>query len=829
MATYRIKAPDGRVYQVNGPAGATQAQVQKIVAQQIAARKPSKDPEPSTWSKIRGGLQTVQGGIVSALDGVLPGAGGVAGGVGATVANAAIAPFLDTVDFEPAKAFRKGRSETEGNARTFKKRNPGTATALSGAGMAASLALPVTKVGLGANALKAGLFRRAGNSAINAGIMGTASAAASSHANSVGEFARDTVRGGVEASAIGAGIPLAGRVFKAAGGDQATRAVARTIAPVVRKAGESLPGRTGQRVQTAAAIMAAPRAEVAALDHLGRKIEQGQTSPRQVQVELDRRRALGVEPAIADVNEPLRTAYGSAARQPGEATMAARRAIDERQRRMTQRVSETHIPEALGPTGNVERQAQALTAQAKADAAPLYDISNAQNVPYVRELQELMKRPIAKSALNDAAINLQNQGINPAQVGMVEVSPGLWDIGPKPTMEAWDYFKSALDRQVFAGKQPFAPLEATRDMRGAIDTRGRLLDIMDGDGSGNPWRPSSQPSPMAPGGPSLPNGGTVIDQAPQGIPGQAAPDGLPAPQGREIVPTTGTTSNVPALPDTGVGIYRGQRLSPEEEAAQAMGRDRSSAIPPEGLNPFWKPAREAYAGPTMDRQALEAGQDMARSNATDVSNRMEDMTGSQLDQFALGHRTGVADDVRTLGDYGNAARRVDGSIKHREALATVHGSEAADALGRRLDAEHQGHQTWATVRGNSMTAGREAEDAIQAQEIALTDAGKGLWSLATGRPTAAIGHFARGLSGEPMLTRDVNQRVASGLADLTEGGQRELLKDVRRATTVRKASTKRTIARNAKTGRLLGSRVAADTATDEDLPDLDELDMYPGQ
>src|SRR5262249_55582278 len=157
------------------------------------------------------------------------------------------------------------------------------------------------------------------------------------------------------------------------------------------------------------------------------------------------------------------------------------------------------------------------------------------------------------------------------------------------------------------------------------------------------------------------------------------------------------------------------------------------SIPPEGLNPFWKPARDAYAGPTANKKALQLGEQMAKDDATDVSNRMAGMTtGSQRDFFRLGHRTGLADDVAKIGDYGNAARRVDGNLQSGDAIDAVHGPEAAEDLFDRLKAEHEGYQTWSSVRGNSMTAGREAADQIATQEQAMADTGRGIWALATG-------------------------------------------------------------------------------------------------
>src|SRR3546814_10003685 len=73
------------------------------------------------------------------------------------------------------------------------------------------------------------------------------------------------------------------------------------------------------------------------------------------------------------------------------------------------------------------------------------------------------------------------------------------------------------------------------------------------------------------------------------------------------------------------GAWQAERL--HGEAEEAAGNAWRSSVPPEGLNPYWKPAREAYAGPVQNRKALELGEEMSRADATDAASRMEGMTG----------------------------------------------------------------------------------------------------------------------------------------------------------------------------------------------------------
>ena len=116
--------------------------------------------------------------------------------------------------------------------------------------------------------------------------------------------------------------------------------------------------------------------------------------------------------------------------------------------------------------------ADQLNEQARRNDAPLYALSNAQPIPAVRKLQDLFSRPAGHQALQDAGTNLANEGIQPATVRLVEGPGGIFRLGTAPTMPAYNYAKTALDRNP-----------------------ARLLEIMDGDGSGPRIPHPDEPAP----------------------------------------------------------------------------------------------------------------------------------------------------------------------------------------------------------------------------------------------------------------------------------------------------------------------------------------------
>lgn len=874
-----VTGPDGKQYHVNAPPGATDAQIIAYVQRMVAANHKATDPTTA---------EQLHGAASSFLDGVIPGAGGVVSGL----AGAAMHPT------EMAKGFTDARRASERHEERFKEDHPYLGAAATGAGFVGGMFLPVTKLGLAAKGAEAAydaaravhgaegalaatkgaraavpLGRRVLNSAINGGIMGAAGGAMDSHADSVGGFLQDTARGGLVGASVAGALPVAGR-FVAPLVSAPAQAAARRLAPAVAKAGQMIPGNVGRSIVSHAGNMALDPAETRAHRYIGNKLADAGMSDEALMAELQRRHGLGVPAAPADVHEGLRDAYGSAARRPGPATAAVRKAIDNRQRDMTARVQD-HIGASLGDVTNVEAQAAALKASGKEAAAPLYDISDAQHIPFVRELQELFQRPSAVDALQIAGRQLKDKGLSLSKHGLIEGKDGIFRLGRAPTMAMYDRAKTVLDNTIYAGSKPLVSPEVTRASEGAMDIRNRLLDIMDGDGTGpripHPNDPGTGLGPVGPTAPA-PQPGPVHTPPQPALPGQAA---LPAPPPRPQTPPAqlpqhapdptladlglhppqeapqnavvpyqapglpggpgasppalyeapgglgGHGADVPAIPhpnDPQEGFDYGQRLEPEAppepEAPKAKRTRRMSSIPPEGLNPYWKPARDVYARSVKNKEALELGQDMAKANATDAGNRMANMTSdSQRDFFRLGHRTGLADDVSALGDYGNAARRVDGSDKARKAIATVHGDDAAQALADRLQAEHEGYQTWAAVRGNSMTSGRQAADQIAEQEQALADTGRGLWAAAQGRGIDALRHFSSSFSGEPALTNKVNDITASKLGSTSLDDVAQTLGKVGKVREADKAIAKTADKVQKGVAKMAGTRAGAAVST----------------
>ena len=777
-------------------------------AAKVAHGWATQNPKPEKTTKNE--LAGVAGNY---LDGILPGSAGFVRGASEVVKNAIQAPFSAAVDFEPGKAYSRGQRFQEQRQKMAASDHPTASNAAGLAGIGAGLFLPATKIARGAT-----LGQKALAGAKTAGAYGLASGAMSSKEEGIAGKATDAVSSGLLAATTGGALPY---VTKTAG--VLAKPLRPLTDPVVRAAGrgakavgQRLPGRAGQLLAAEGTQLARDPVRAVANQVMDRDLrgavnpETGRFyTPQEVAAEVARRQQdLNVPAALADVHESARRSFGSAARSPGPATAAVRRAIDQRQQASTQRVTE-HIQESLGPTANVEAQADRLKDYAREVSQPLYDVSDAQPIPFVKELQELMTRPSARDALQIAGRQLRDEGEDLTAYGLRELPGDVFEIANVPTMPMYDRVKSVLDETVYAGGKPLAQPDVTRASRGAATIRSRLLQIMDGDGTGprypQPGTDITVPNPtgemMAQGGAPSPSQALGLPEAPP-MPSRSLPassESLPAPVGASGLPMVPTNP----IAQTPTPRDFGQRLSPEIEGTAAPRRSPPSpGIPPEGLNPYWKPARDAYAGPTQARQAMELGEEMATSTGDDIANRLADLTGTQADFFRLGHRSGLAQDVQALGDWGNAAARVAGSAKKRQGLTAAHGDRASDLLDRTL-AEHEAHQTWKAVRGNSATADRLAEMAEQDQ--AIETASKGVFQALAGRPGEGLLTAVRAIGSGGQAEAEAKGRIAEimGSTDLEEiaAAIREMTRE-----RARRSKVDRNAARSVQQGsRFLGS------------------------
>ena len=447
MATFTIKAPDGRTYKVTGPEGSTAAQALVKVKARVAV------------TATRTTLQSIKGAASSFFDGAIPGSAAAIRGSRGVVDNAVNA-LIGRDSFHPSQSYTEYSRAQQKAQKAYVEDHPSIDNAAGWVGLAGSFALPAVKVlngermaTQGAARLaargsvpasviaKAAMKRRAtatlANGAATGGLYGAASGGLQGEGT---DRMANAVEGGIAGTTLGAAAhPLVSGITGAA------RAVGRAITPHLSTA-------MGERIATAQA----QRQVGAALSH-------GDVTPLEAAADLQSRTALGVPAMPADLTASTQQATAQSLRKPGPGQTAVREAIDRRQRDMAARV-QRHIDTTLGPIADPHAQSEALTRQGRAAAAPLYDAAYQATPVVTPRLREFMDSPQGRSAMSSGINDIANTPTSRRNVGSEQPTREgvIWDpslggyrSGPVPVMEAFDGAKRHLDNIIYDGENRF--------------------------------------------------------------------------------------------------------------------------------------------------------------------------------------------------------------------------------------------------------------------------------------------------------------------------------------------------------------------------------------
>jgi hypothetical protein len=129
------------------------------------------------------------------------------------------------------------------------------------------------------------------------------------------------------------------------------------------------------------------------------------------------------------------------------------------------------------------------------------------------------------------------------------------------------------------------------------------------------------------------------------------------------------------------------------------------------LNPDYAAARQAYAGPAALRSAMMDGKAALHKSASEINQRIKNMTPAEADQYGLGLRSAIADAMERSPDGANKVRSLIGNPQRRAVLQRVFGSKAdLDRFVATMENEQAAFETHQAVNTGSPTAPRLAED-----------------------------------------------------------------------------------------------------------------------
>lgn len=229
-----------------------------------------------------------------------------------------------------------------------------------------------------------------------------------------------------------------------------------------------------------------------------------------------------------------------------------------------------------------------------------------------------------------------------------------------------------------------------------------------------------------------------------------------------------------------------QRLT-LDEAGRAVNGVRAQLLNEnDRLNPVYQQARQAYAGPASAEEALQLGRRSLNSSAEDIEAATARMSDAEREQYALGFRGAMADNINRAVDGAGQAQRLLGTPRKRQALEAVFGGEENfNRFLQTLADERATTETYRSVMTGSQTAERLAADA-QTSDNGLLESAAGATLRGVTQPVGFLGDLIKSLGevnrfGAGQAGDATRERVAALLSETDPQVLRNLAREIRTA------------------------------------------------
>lgn len=640
MAQYHVELPDGTAYNVEAPDNLSDTQIQKMVTDDLAGRRPGQSFGTPQVDRSRLGLgPTPEAGFQDSLiNSAIPFADELAG-VAAVGVNAIKAPFSDQVDFNPLAAYRAGSGGDRQAITEYRHENPVSAFTgdilggLSAVPSAAVAAIPQAASTIG---------RIAQGAKIGAGLGAYQGVGNGEGLGRIGSGIAGAIGGGL----IGGALPAIGSIVS-------------PIASGVRRLVTGGEGLAAQRV-----------AEAMQADNL---------TPRVAGSMMDNARANGVPSMLADQGENLQRLAGAVYRKPGDSRSLVADALRNRQMGQYDRVSGA-ISRDLGPIDNVNQRSDELIQQARTAAAPLYE--QAYQAPAIGSpnIDAILSTPSGRSAVARANKIAADEMRNPRSLGFAVDENGDVILNPVNTDAITNHSSAraavdaAQDAYRFALRTPGQNVTAAR---------ARLVEAREAFRSAE----------------------AALKDMP--TPGVAATTPQYSPQTLDYV-KRGLDDMVESHRDP---VTRRLNLDEAGRAIDGLRRNLRNEV--DTLNPTYGQARRAYEGPVREKDALYQGSQALNRSAGDLDRQLANMSESERQQFALGMRSALDDNLSRRVDGGDKVGALLGTPQRREVLRRAAGPDANfDRFASTMDAERRAGDTYRIAMTGSPTAINVNDDAL---------------------------------------------------------------------------------------------------------------------
>jgi hypothetical protein len=254
-----------------------------------------------------------------------------------------------------------------------------------------------------------------------------------------------------------------------------------------------------------------------------------------------------------------------------------------------------------------------------------------------------------------------------------------------------------------------------------------------------------------------------------------------------------------------------------DEAGRAINGVRGQLLSEvDRLNPAYGQARQAYAGPASAEEALQLGRSSLNASAEDIEAATARMGPAEREQFALGYRSAMGDNIGRAVDGADQTQRMLGTPRKRAALSSVMGEGPGfDRFQQTMADERLTNQTYRSVMSGSQTAERQLADQ-QTSDGGLIESAAGATLRGVSQPIGLLGDALKALGeidrfGAGEAGNRTRESVAALLTETDPRVLEGLAKAVKDATTRQRLRSRAINRTTGKLGAGLGNNVGLAT------------------
>lgn len=181
------------------------------------------------------------------------------------------------------------------------------------------------------------------------------------------------------------------------------------------------------------------------------------------------------------------------------------------------------------------------------------------------------------------------------------------------------------------------------------------------------------------------------------------------------------------------------------------------------LNPDYKVAREAWAGPSAMKSSMGMGEGFLRADPEEITKALAGMSEAEKEFYRIGAARAIQDRANAAADSADLSKRLFGNSRIRSQIETVFGKGTAEKFGRAMTEEAAMAKTNRAVLGGSNTMNKLA-DFSDPSTVFMQDVAEG--ALLGGVKGAVLNPATSAIRRKLNSLFDMNPNTAVALGEL---------------------------------------------------------------